>query len=228
MLPSLSTAGLSRRPALSIALVSPDGAGPAASAAFRTRLIQERSDIRPDDDIVLFYGLGMGREVRRFSLDTGPELPPAAVLTPLLDHEDVAMALDHGVTSYFVRSQRSCDLFAVALTSRDETIPTSAVAVEQVRTARRERKTVTTPHASADANLPSPLSPSPEAAARLTPRERELMARLASGDTIREVGVNMGLSQKTVTNYQGRIYQKLNVRNCSEAILCWLGVLPPG
>ncbi|MFM9445663.1 LuxR C-terminal-related transcriptional regulator [Streptomyces acidiscabies] len=202
-------------PGLSIALVSQDGTPPAALAPFRTRRVGGRRDVRPDDDVILFHGPGAAHAVRRFALTTGPGLPPAAVLASRLDWDDVSMALDHGATSYLVEPSPHPQFLAEALdlTSQGTTVLAPAV----VKAVRRSRAGVLREY-------PAPL-PSADAVGRLSPRERELMARLTSGDAIPEIAVAMSLTQKTVTNYLSRIYQKLGARNRSEAILRWLGVL---
>ncbi|MDX3384754.1 response regulator transcription factor [Streptomyces niveiscabiei] len=201
-------------PGLSIALVSQGTPPPAALAHFRTRQVGRRSDVRPDDDVLLFHGPGAAHAVRRFRLAAGPGLPPAAVLAPRLDWDDVSMALDHGATSYLVETSPSPQLLAEALdlTSQGATVLAPVVA-EHVKAARRSRTGI------------ARRRPCPDAAGRLSPRERELMARLTSGDTVPEIAAGMNLTQKTVTNYLSRIYQKLGARSRSDAILRWLGVL---
>ncbi len=57
----------------------------------------------------------------------------------------------------------------------------------------------------------------------LTEREREVMDLLASGAAIGVIAKNLFLTEKTVRNYLGRIYTKLEVHSQSEAILRWLG-----
>lgn len=63
----------------------------------------------------------------------------------------------------------------------------------------------------------------------LSPREREVFARLARGQTQREVAEVLGLSVKTVETYRARIGDKLGLRTRAELVDLALrsGVLRP-
>ncbi len=56
--------------------------------------------------------------------------------------------------------------------------------------------------------------PAPE---HLTPREREVLAALASGRTNREVADLLGMTAKTVMHHSVAIYRKLGVAGRSGA-----------
>ncbi|MFE5409539.1 LuxR C-terminal-related transcriptional regulator [Microbacterium sp. NPDC056569] len=51
----------------------------------------------------------------------------------------------------------------------------------------------------------------------LTPRERQVLALLASGQTNKEIAARLGLSVKTVMHHSMAIYRKLDVRGRAEA-----------
>jgi len=53
----------------------------------------------------------------------------------------------------------------------------------------------------------------------LTPRERQILERVAAGSSNREIGQHLHLSEKTVKYYMSNILQKLQVRNRVEAAL---------
>ncbi len=53
----------------------------------------------------------------------------------------------------------------------------------------------------------------------LTERERQILERVAAGDSNKEVGVQLGVSEKTVKHHMTNILQKLQVRNRVEAAL---------
>jgi two-component system response regulator DesR len=53
---------------------------------------------------------------------------------------------------------------------------------------------------------------------RLSDREREVLDRLASGATNREIAEALHLSPWTVKEYTGALYRKLDVRNRAEAV----------
>jgi DNA-binding NarL/FixJ family response regulator len=52
----------------------------------------------------------------------------------------------------------------------------------------------------------------------LTPREFEVLQRLARGDSVRTIGEKLGLSEKTVANHQSVIREKLGVKNGAQLV----------
>lgn len=66
-------------------------------------------------------------------------------------------------------------------------------------------------------------NPAPAAAAQsaepveLSPREQEVLQKLARGFLIKEIADQMGVSYSTIRTYTERIYEKLHVRSRSEA-----------
>jgi len=58
----------------------------------------------------------------------------------------------------------------------------------------------------------------------LTPREREIMGRVAAGRSNRAIATELVLSEKTVKNHIRHIYEKLGAANRAEATALWLGV----
>ncbi|MEU0649552.1 response regulator transcription factor [Streptomyces umbrinus] len=59
--------------------------------------------------------------------------------------------------------------------------------------------------------------------ALLSPREREIMELLSTGLGAQEIGLRLGLSEKTVRNNLSNIYAKLDARGGTDAVLRWLG-----
>jgi DNA-binding NarL/FixJ family response regulator len=51
----------------------------------------------------------------------------------------------------------------------------------------------------------------------LTARERDILSAIVQGHSNREIGHQLGLSEKTVKNYVSDILDKLNVRDRTEA-----------
>jgi two-component system response regulator DevR len=51
----------------------------------------------------------------------------------------------------------------------------------------------------------------------LSPQEKRVLALLAEGCTNKEIGVKLGLSEKTVKNYLSTVFEKLNVSRRAEA-----------
>lgn len=64
---------------------------------------------------------------------------------------------------------------------------------------------------------------------RLSPRERDILVRILKGLQHRQIGEELGLTEKTVRNYLSVIYEKLGVSNLPQTILYCLkhGLLPP-
>ena len=53
----------------------------------------------------------------------------------------------------------------------------------------------------------------------LTERERQILELVAAGDSNKEIGTQLGLTEKTVKHHMTNILQKLQVRNRVEAAL---------
>ena len=56
----------------------------------------------------------------------------------------------------------------------------------------------------------------PSPAERLTPREREIVAAVAAGDSNREIAVRLGLAEDTVKHHVTHVFDKLGVSNRAE------------
>lgn len=65
---------------------------------------------------------------------------------------------------------------------------------------------------------PSDGDASDPAAARLSPREREVIVLIAAGATNREIAERLYLSPHTIKEHTSSIYRKLEVRNRAEAV----------
>ncbi len=55
----------------------------------------------------------------------------------------------------------------------------------------------------------------------LTPRERDVMAHVARGQSNKVIAAELGVSRRTIEAHRARIFQKLDVRNAVE-IAHWL------
>jgi DNA-binding CsgD family transcriptional regulator len=75
-----------------------------------------------------------------------------------------------------------------------------------------------------------PFAPN-EAAIRslgLTPRECEILARLSSGESVKEMARALGISPNTVKTHVARVYEKLEARKRIQAVekARFLGLIP--
>jgi two-component system response regulator DevR len=60
-----------------------------------------------------------------------------------------------------------------------------------------------------------------DALATLSPQEKRVLALIAEGCTNKEVGVKLGLSEKTVKNYLSTVFEKLHVSRRAEAAVIY-------
>jgi DNA-binding NarL/FixJ family response regulator len=77
-------------------------------------------------------------------------------------------------------------------------------------------------------SAPTPARPLPSPADSLTAREFEVLQRLARGESVREIGEKLRLSEKTVANHQSVIREKLGVKNGAQLarLAAELGLAP--
>jgi len=60
-----------------------------------------------------------------------------------------------------------------------------------------------------------------DAFASLSPQEKRVLALIAEGCTNKEVGLKLGLSEKTVKNYLSTVFEKLHVSRRAEAAVIY-------
>ena len=67
-----------------------------------------------------------------------------------------------------------------------------------------------------------PIVPQKKEIPGLTPRESQILERLAQGMVPQEVGYDLGISYETVRDYLKAVYSKLHVRSRTEAVIKYL------
>lgn len=76
-----------------------------------------------------------------------------------------------------------------------------------------------TREAGVEASAPRPVPKPPSYVEPLSPRERQILDALSAGFENREIADRLGVSEKTVKNGLTRIYEKLKVKNRTQALL---------
>lgn len=137
-----------------------------------------------------------------------PDLPGAQfmMLTVIEDVAKVYAALAAGATGYLLKKDIPGRLFEAIRELWGGGSPMTASIARQVVLAFQHR-----PDAP-DTSLGG------EASSTLTEREREILELLAAGRLYKEIGVQLGIGLGTVNTHIRRIYEKLHVRNRSEAV----------
>jgi DNA-binding NarL/FixJ family response regulator len=127
------------------------------------------------------------------------------VLTASEREDDVFAALKAGAGGYVLKGVGGADLVQIALSvaAGDVYVPPSLAAGLLTSVARQ----------------PAPSQEPASPAENLSDRERQVLGFLAEGQSNREIGGQLHLTEKTVKHYVTSILQKLDVRNRTQAAL---------
>jgi two-component system nitrate/nitrite response regulator NarL len=133
------------------------------------------------------------------------------MLTVSEEEDDVTAALRSGARAYVLKGVAARELVRVIrAVAAGEVYVTPSLAASLLFD-------LTSPRAD---TTPSPLE-------GLTERERQILERVAAGDSNKEIGAKLFVSEKTVKHHMTNILQKLQVRNRVEAaLLARVGQLP--
>jgi DNA-binding NarL/FixJ family response regulator len=117
------------------------------------------------------------------------------------DEAHVVAAVEAGIDAYLLKESSAEDLLDALAQTRDGASPISpSVARYLLRRLRRVEETAG------------------ERPVSLTPREREVLERLARGYSYREVGSHLGMTPHTVAHHVKNIYPKLAVASRAQAV----------
>lgn len=133
---------------------------------------------------------------------------PIVLMSGTASPEDVQIALGAGLRGFLPKTMRS-DLFAMAISMI--LAGGTYVPAEMVQGAPAGLGAAVAPAADVVAAAAS------GAAEHLTPRERQVLAQLASGASNKEIGRDLNLAEVTVKLHVRQILRKINARNRSEA-----------
>jgi len=141
-------------------------------------------------------GLEATRRIRQKHPDTR-----VLILTQYEDQPYVLPLLRAGVSGYVLKRALGTDLInAVRAVARGESFLYPSVTTTVLEQLRQPEK-----DASQDDK-------------GLTPREQEILRRVASGETSRQIALDLNISVKTVEWHRGNLMSKLNVRSVAELV----------
>lgn len=121
------------------------------------------------------------------------------MLTVYEDADHIFDALAAGAVGYLLKRTPRAELFAALKDVQSGGSPMSSNIARKVVQSFQRRQTESTD-------------------AKLSPREREVLDKLAGGFLYKEIADAMGLSLPTVNTYVRRIYEKLHVHSRSQAV----------
>lgn len=128
------------------------------------------------------------------------------ILTVYEDSERIFEALEAGASGYLLKRTSPEQLLQAIVEVRNGGSPmTSEVARKVVQSFRKPARTTAAE------------------AAKLTPREEEILKLLAQGYVTKEISDKLGISYYTSQTHLKNIYEKLHVRSKTEAVLKYLG-----
>jgi DNA-binding NarL/FixJ family response regulator len=131
-----------------------------------------------------------------------PDAPAVLVVTMVDDSDTVVAALRSGARGYVLKGASGAEIAAAVRTvAAGGAVFGAGVALQVLA-----------------ASSSSP-APAPDDPAGLTTREREVLERIAEGDSNARIARELGLSVKTVQNYVSRILDKLQVADRTQAAL---------
>jgi DNA-binding NarL/FixJ family response regulator len=166
--------------------------------------LKEAAKLKPD---VVLLDIRLGSE-SGFDVCSGlSKLDPAPrvlVLTSFADDDVIFQAIRAGVDGYVLK-----DIDSEALVKGIETVAAGQSMLDPKVTARVLGR-VRNPSSAEPLNS-------------LSPQEKRVLALVAQGKTNKEIGIALGLSDKTVKNYFANVLDKLNVGRRSQAAAIFAG-----
>ena len=144
-------------------------------------------------------GIGLTQELR----EKHPEVR-VIMLTAFSDSERVFSALKAGAVGYLLKNVSPDEILAtVERAAAGEPMLSGEIAGRVLREFEREREE----------------ERYREQLAGLTPREEEILKLLATGESNREIGNRLFISEQTVKNHVASIFRKLHVNDRTKAAL---------
>lgn len=133
-----------------------------------------------------------------------PELQ-VIMVTVYEDAEKIYPALEAGATGYIIKRANTDELFdAIRQVRRGESPMSGPIARKVVQFFQNRRR-------------------SNEQLEHLSPKENQVLDKLAQGFMYKEIAIEMAVTHETVRTHIRNIYQKLQVNTRTEAVLKYLG-----
>lgn len=172
-------------------------------AADGMEAVQLAGELQPD---VILMDVTMpemdGVEAARRVHEAYPEIR-VVMLTMHADPEVVATAIRHGASGYLVKD---CSTDEIADAVRMAASGTTALSPQLASTMLQELRKLDRSSTAEEDRV-------------ITKREEEVLQLIADGCSTPEVGERLYISQKTVKNHLASIYQKLDARDRTQAVL---------
>ena len=165
--------------------------------------VEMASNLKPD---VVLMDVTMpdvdGVEATRRLSASHPEIP-VVMLTMHADESVIADAMRAGASGYLVKD---CSTDEIAQTLREAASPDTAMSSGLANAMLQEVRRIDP-------------EPAEESDRIVTKREVEVLQLIADGCSTQEVADSLYISQKTVKNHLASIYQKLDARDRTQAVL---------
>ncbi len=167
--------------------------------------VKRAQSLRPDVVLLDLHMKGMaGREAVRYISESVPETH-VLMLTVSEDTEDLLECLKNGAAGYLLKNIETEALVdALHRVARGESVISPQMTTKLVQGFRTRGTEEVAP------------AVEPE---RLSPREKEIMGRLARGDTNKEIARALELAESTVKIHIQNIFKKLHISSRVQAAL---------
>ena len=190
-----------------------------------------------DDHVLVRAGLSQlldaqpDMEVVGVACDGQEALHMAKTLKPDIVLMDLQMPVVDGITAMGVLNANQPDVSVIALTTFQEPQQVTAALAAGARgyLVKDVEPEVLVAGIRAAVNGGAPLSPSvaaqiirnaaaqPSVAGSLTQRERQILKLIVAGQSNKQIGRELGISEKTVKSHCGRLFQRINVSDRTQA-----------
>lgn len=181
--------------------------GEAADGADAVRRVAETSPDVVLMDLRMPLVDGVAATARIVAARGDAAAPRVLILTTYESDDQILAAIEAGASGYLLKAAPREEIVAgIRSVVAGQTALSPAIAARLVERMRR---------------------PEPVASA-LTPRETEVLRRVAAGDANKQIAARLGIGESTVKTHLLRIYEKLGVDSRTRAVMLAieLGLLP--